>query len=372
MPPNQPPPAAERNQTDESLRVEREVADQALGDEQSGIDELADAVITRARLRADQVLAAARAKSDRRTGQGAPGAGLPSATDIASARADEDRVVRKERAAADNAVSGERAEQSSLLSLERKMTDDDLSRERHRADAALAVRDEFLGIVSHDLRNMLNSIMLSATLIEEGAGREPAAQLVQHAQRIRRGGARMNRLVGDLIDVASIQAGALAVTCERTDAALVVAEAIETFQVQATGNGVSLQAELIAPLTECAFDPARILQVLSNLLSNALKFSARGGKVVVRAERRGAELTMTVADTGAGIPADKLEIIFERFLQLKGNDRRGLGLGLYISKCIVQGHGGRIWAESHLGAGSKFFFTLPQPPIEAAPSARGN
>ena len=118
-------------------------------------------------------------------------------------------------------------------------------------------------------------------------------------------------------------------------------------------------AELVPPLELAAFDPARILQVLVNLLSNAIKFTPTDGKVVVRVERLGDEIRFAVSDTGEGIPTDKLEAVFERFLQVKPNDRRGVGLGLYISKCIVQGHGGRIWAESRMGHGSTFCFTIP-------------
>ncbi|HEX6275439.1 MAG TPA: ATP-binding protein, partial [Polyangiaceae bacterium] len=108
-----------------------------------------------------------------------------------------------------------------------------------------------------------------------------------------------------------------------------------------------------------SFDPARVLQVLVNLLSNAIKFTPPNGRVVVGVECIGEELRFKVSDTGEGIPLAKLEAIFERFVQVTEKDRRGVGLGLYISKCIVQGHGGRIWAESTLGTGSTFCFTLP-------------
>lgn len=361
---NPRPHDAEREQTDESLRVEREITDEALGEDQAGIDELADAVITRARVRADKVLAAARAKTDRRPGQGAPGTRL--AQVITKARALEDRVLRGERAEADETLSVERAAQTVLLAVEREETDKDLLRERKRSDDALAVRDEFLGIVSHDLRSMVNSIVLSASLIAEKAEGQHEEHILRQSERIRRAGARMDRLVGDLIDVASIEAGALAVTCENADAALVVAEAVETFQAQAAAHDVSLEVQVVGSLVDVAFDPARVLQVLSNLLSNAIKFSPRGGKVIVLAERTPEDLSICVADSGAGIPADKLEVIFDRFLRLDGRDKRGLGLGLYISRSIVQGHGGRIWAESKQGVGSKFYFTLPQPPAVAA------
>jgi signal transduction histidine kinase len=113
-----------------------------------------------------------------------------------------------------------------------------------------------------------------------------------------------------------------------------------------------------------AIDSARILQVLINLISNAIKFTPTHGKVVVCVERLGEDLYFAVRDTGVGVPSDKLGSIFERFAQVDRDDRRGVGLGLYISKCIVQGHAGRIWAESKVGEGSTFCFTVP---ISAAP-----
>ena len=99
--------------------------------------------------------------------------------------------------------------------------------------------------------------------------------------------------------------------------------------------------------------------MLGNLLSNAVKFTPRGGSVVVHVEDRGAEVLFAVSDTGPGIPGEQLEAVFERFVQLTKNDRRGVGLGLYISKCIVEGHAGRIWAEDGSDGGSTFSFTLP-------------
>lgn len=348
--------SSERQQTDESLRVEREKADQALGDELAATDETADAVIGRARARADAVLAAARAKTDRRSSH-APGAPFPQ---IQRERALEDRVLEQERAGADEILRVERAEHVALLALERDETDKDLLSERSRSDDALATRDEFLGIVSHDLRNLLNVIGLNAHLISEKVLQDNhTEQVCKYAQRIERAGARMDRLIGDLLDVSGIEAGALSVTPQDVDPSEVVAEAVNTFQAQAAAAGISLVAEIVPSSLRVAFDPARILQVLVNLVSNALKFTPANGKVVVHVERIGDQICFAVRDTGAGIPADKLEAVFGRFVQVTKNDRRGVGLGLYISRCIVQGHGGRIWAESKLGAGSAFHFTLP-------------
>jgi signal transduction histidine kinase len=170
----------------------------------------------------------------------------------------------------------------------------------------------------------------------------------------------MTRLVGDLIDLASIHAGSMAVIAELGDLTHVVTEAVETFQAQAARGGVSLTMTIPPSLPLVAFDAARILQVLVNLLSNALKFTPANGQVTVRVERTNSDVHVAVDDTGKGIPADKLEEIFDRFVQVTG-DRRGVGLGLYISKCIMLGHGGRVWAESSPGAGSSFHLALPIP-----------
>lgn len=345
----------ERQQTDDSLRLEREKADADLAERQAAVDEAADAIIEKARARADEVLAAARAKSDLQLG---PSNSRSSAV-LERARAREDQALRSERASADETLRVERAAVA-LPSAEREETDKDLSHERARSDGALTARDAFLGIVSHDLRNMLGGMIGFASLIAKGMSRDQyEEQIIAYAQRIQRTGARMNRLIGDLVDVASIEAGVLAVQREVAEPTLVVAEAVDSFQAQAAAKGISVTTELVPLLASVSFDPARILQVLVNLLSNAIKFTPSGGKVVVSVEQIRDELCFAVTDTGQGIPADKLEAVFERFLQVTENDRRGVGLGLYISKCIVQGHGGRIWAESTPGRGSTFHVALP-------------
>ena len=348
----------ERDQTDESLRVERERTDLAFTDDLAASDEAADEVIRRARARADDVLAAARAKTD----EGTTLANVRISANVARQRAHEDDVMESERADADDTVRAERAETAALLAQEREETDKDLLSERVRSDDALATRDAFLEVVSHDLRNMLTSIMAAATLISrdvQQVDHDHVAPVVAHTQRIQRSSARMNRLIGDLVDVASIEAGMLAVVPEIGDPAQVVAEAVAALRAQALVEGVALVAEDAPVRALAVFDPARILQVLTNLLGNAIKFTPRNGKVVVRLERAGDDVRVDVSDTGPGIPADQLEAIFGRFVQVAKNDRRGVGLGLYISKSIVQGHGGRIWAASRLGEGSTFSFTLP-------------
>jgi signal transduction histidine kinase len=351
------PPTPERELTDESLRVEREKADAAIGQYPTAVDDTADAVIETARARADAVVARARAKSDVQSAP--PASDAPPPSTVARERLLQDETLRRERADADETLRTERAEHAAGLAVERDETDHDLSQERARSDRAVATRDEFLGVVSHDLTNMLSAMVGFAALIVKAESRpDHGAEVIAHAQRVQRAGARMKRLIGDLVDVASIEVGRLAVTREVGDPVPVVTEAVEALHSQASASGVSLAAEIVPPLPPLAFDSARLFQVLLNLISNALKFTPNGGNVVVRVEHVGEYVRFSIHDSGVGIPAERLEAVFERFMQVH-DDRRGMGLGLYIAKCIVEGHDGKIWAESTVGEGSTFSFTLP-------------
>lgn len=347
-------PSPERAHTNESLRTEREKTDRALSDRHAA-EANADSVVETARQNADAVLAAARDKADERA------APRPS---ISGERAVADDLLRDERATADEILQRERDTEaqalSKLLPIERDKTDRFLLTERARADYAVSNRDDFLGIVSHDLRNLLSGIVMSATLLSDSAPATDAGKDTRlGAQRIHRYAARMNRLIGDLVDVASIDAGKLAVTPAQGDSSLLVVEAAETFQGAAAAKQISLETELLERPLEGKFDHDRMLQVFANLITNSIKFTSEGGKIWVRGVRAKNELHFSIRDTGSGIPGNMLEAVFERFWQLGKNDRRGLGLGLYISKCIVEAHGGRIWAESTHGEGSTFWFTLP-------------
>src|SRR4029078_12690703 len=164
-------------------------------------------------------------------------------------------------------------------------------------------RDDFMGIVSHDLLNLLNAMIGMSSLIEQEVAQENHVErVVSHARRVQRSGARMRRLVGDLVDVASIEAGVLAVTQPPGAPADVVTEAVETFQAQSSGSGIALTAEIAAGVPSFPFDAARILQVLCNLLSNALKFTPAHGSVMVRLEHVDDHVVWSVSDTGEGIP----------------------------------------------------------------------
>jgi signal transduction histidine kinase len=350
----------ERKQTDESLATERAKSDLAIVEKKAASDKKADVVIQHARDDADEVLTTARAKADEKLEH--PGSPTEAQEIVDEERADEDRVIEDERARADESLRRERAAEriSRLFPLERDKTDQFLLTERARSDIALSNRDDFLGMVSHDLRDLLNGIVVNAAFIADHASKDEQGKgSVQGAQRIQRSAARMNRLIGDLVDIASIDAGKLAIAATEGDAASVIVEAVETWAPAASNKGMVLEA-MPHDALPARFDNERIVQVLGNLITNAVKFSARGGRIVLAVEAREGEARFSVKDSGVGIPSDKLDVIFERFWQVGENDRRGLGLGLYISRCLVEAHGGKIWATSEVGAGSTFFFTVPR------------
>jgi signal transduction histidine kinase len=354
----------EREKTDESLRTERSKTDQALIESHDIIEKSADQVLRRARGKADAVLLTARDKADEHSAH-SPVAPSAHGT-VARERAVEDMALQAERASADEIVQNERAEAARILArllpLEREQTDRTLLTERARSDAALSNRDNFLGIVSHDLRDLLGGIAFSATLLSKRApDDQEGARIREETRRIERYVARMHGLIGDLLDVVSIDSGMLSVTPVSGDLTVLLAEALEMFQRMAAVKGISLQLEAVQSPLLADFDHDRLLQVLANLISNSIKFTPQGGRIWVSAKRAGDEVRCSVRDTGSGIPEDMLDSVFERFWQVGKNDRRGLGLGLYISKCIVDAHGGRISAKSKLDEGSTFCFILPAP-----------
>jgi signal transduction histidine kinase len=381
-PVKQKKPSTERTNTDASLRAERTQADAALVKRLAAVEEEADQVLQQARDTADAVLVVARDKADLEVTVAV--GGLEPRAALERARMLEDEVLREERSKADEILRRERDAEiralAKLLPLEREKTDTYLHYERVRADGNLSQRDDFLGIVAHDLRNLLGGIVMSAALLGDAAEEDEKGQKIRlGTERIKRSSARMNRLIGDLLDVVSLDAGRLAITPTPGDLVEVVTEALETFKATALAKRITLETEMVDPLV-AVFDHNRILQVLANLLTNAIKFTPEGGRITLRAERVGDELRCSVSDTGVGIAAGMLEVIFERFRQLAAGDRTlgpgpglglGLGLGLYISRSIITAHAGTIWAESTVGEGSRLSFTIPSPAVSLETTLRG-
>jgi len=357
--------SAQRDQTDKSLRVERDKADASVAKSRDAVEERADEVVRVARELADEVVQDARDAADHT--QPAVSPATEALVDRRRAQADE--LLENERSEEDSALHATRAERSrylvDFLAAERQATDDDLIRERDCADRLVSTRDEFLATVSHDIRSLLNGLGLNAELVLKQAPAGPDGDWMRrHAATTQRTVARMNRLVNDLLDVASIEAGKLSVFPEQVDLSKLLRDTLDAFEPIALAKGVTLDIEAAPVPPHAHLDGARILQVLANLVSNAIKFTPRGGRVSVRVRADKGSIEFAVTDTGMGVPETELSRIFERFRQVS-KDRRGLGLGLHISKSIVEVHGGTMWAESKVGSGSTFYFSLGVSAAEA-------
>jgi signal transduction histidine kinase len=360
-------PQLEREQTDESLRRERKGADFAVAETRKLSQRLADGIVERAREQADEVLDEAREKADAKLTTDGPEGRAPHAAAreaVRQERGEEDAALKQERASADDTLRWERKEQSrilaALLPFEREKTDRYLLSERELSDDAVARRDDFMGMISHELRNLLAGIAIHAqVLTNQASDSDEGRRTLAGVDRIQRCVARMNRLIEDLVDIASIDAGKLVVHPQPGDVAEMISEAITSFAHVAQQKGLSLEFANGGQMLSGVFDSERMLQVISNLIDNAMRFTPSGGAITIKAAHAGDDLCISVLDTGKGIDADMREAIFERFGQVDGNDHRGLGLGLYISRCIVEAQGGRIWAENNpAGTGSAFHLTV--------------
>jgi two-component system phosphate regulon sensor histidine kinase PhoR len=220
-------------------------------------------------------------------------------------------------------------------------------------------RKAFVANVSHELRTPLASVKASVETLEGGALEDPKASK-EFLERIRRNVDRMGRLVGDLLDLSRLESGEDSLNLESVDIYNAIGEATELHKGQAEDKGVELLVERGNPLPPALADESRIQQVVMNLVENAVKFTPRGGRVLVGARSVNGAVEVTVKDTGVGIAPEHLPHAFERFYKVdKSRSDTGTGLGLAIAKHIVQAHGGRIWVESSLGEGSTFGFTVP-------------
>jgi len=225
-----------------------------------------------------------------------------------------------------------------------------------------SMRRDFVSNISHELRTPLASLKALVETLRDGALDDPPA-----AQRfldsIETEVDALTQMVQELLELSRIESGRVPLRLSAVPAENLIVSAVDRLRPQAERAGVNLSTELDAPLPLVLADGARIGQVVSNLVHNAIKFTPAGGSITVRASAMGDMVEVTVADTGVGIPVEDLDRIFERFYKVDRARRGGgTGLGLAIAKHIVQNHGGRIWATSKEGAGSVFSFTLPTAP----------
>lgn len=229
-----------------------------------------------------------------------------------------------------------------------------------QAQQAVRVREQILAVVSHDLRDPLGTILLTTgDLAKRGVPEERRGGLPQAVGSIQRAADRMLRLVGDLLDFASIEAGRLAIERQPHDPGSMIEETLASLKSVAQEKRQRLTADVEPHLPKVYCDRDRILQVLSNLAGNATKATAEGGHITLRVEAREHELLFAVSDNGPGISEEDIKHLFERYWRSGEARYKGTGLGLAIARGIVSAHGGRIWAESELGRGATFLFTVP-------------
>jgi len=226
------------------------------------------------------------------------------------------------------------------------------------ARRATSARDEVLAVVSHDLRNPISAIAMCARILREAPPADEGER-EKMLTAITEATAWMQRLIRDLLDATAIEAGRLSVERQPVALASIVSTAVGMVSGEVSEHSITLMMDVPAELPAVSADAGRIVQVITNLLGNAVKFTPAGGTITVRGAATPAGIVVSVADTGIGIEADALPRIFERFWQARATPRRGSGLGLAIARGIVEAHGGRIWAESELGRGSVFSFSLP-------------
>jgi len=254
-----------------------------------------------------------------------------------------------ERLDAERTLSENGAQLRAALALEQSA--------RSEAERASRARDDVLAIVAHDLRNPIHTITLCAeALFGQTAENDPRRRSIGAIKRCAK---TAQRLIADLLDVARTEAGTLRVRREPVELQALITDTLEQFEVEVLARNIVIRSEIQPGIPVVIGDRERLMQVLANLLSNALKFTPEGGKITVQAMMAGDAVRISVEDAGSGIAEADLPHIFDRYWQASWQGSAGAGLGLAICKGIVEAHGGRIWATSTGGRGTTVSFTLP-------------
>ena len=235
------------------------------------------------------------------------------------------------------------------------------NRELREADR---YKDEFLAVVSHELRTPLSSVIGFGSMLAEGDAGPLNPEQESYLARLLKGANELNELVRDLLELSRIQAGKFTLSCAATEYESLLQAALVDVRPMAAEKGLRLE-ERVTVAGEVVLDGERIIEVIHHLVDNAVKFTPSGGQVTVTAREEGGMIVTEVRDTGPGIPREDLAKLFKRFQQVDMSNTRqagGLGMGLAISKAIVEAHGGRIGVMSEPGRGSRFWFSLPRRP----------
>ncbi len=225
---------------------------------------------------------------------------------------------------------------------------------------ALRARDDTMSVVSHDLRNPVNAVkMLAGAVLQRSHREKVPLEVIEQVKVIQSAAQQMDALIQDLLDMSRAEAGRFGVDVRAIEAGALLQDALRTLAPLAEDKNVSLVTDWTELLPEVRVDPERIIQVVSNVVGNAIKFTPVGGQIRISAAGRPEAVLVSVTDTGPGISAGHLPHIFDRYWQ-SSRRNRGAGLGLPIAKAIIEAHRGRIWAESIEGQGATFYFTLPR------------
>lgn len=360
-----------RDKTDESLEEERIKTDEYLEQNSKSVEEETDETIRLTRLATDKEVETQRAEVDiekeHRLNETDTARFVDAILTQERERTDEVHAVERENA--DRARIQENIQKQlnaeALLESERKETDRNLLDERAHTDLELITRDQFLTILSYDLKNSITAISLVAHVMRTGLSKDAvdAGNLLENLVIIEHAAMGMDRVISDLLDVEKMAHDKLQLKLEKVDLRVLVQLCVALFAPVVSSKSFSMTVHMPPEPIFSDLDHDRILQVLSNLIGNSLKFTPNGGTIVLSARRRETQVEISVTDNGPGITEQAQGQIFERFSQLKLNDRRGLGLGLFIAKWIVEAHKGRIWVTSAPGKGSTFSFTLPISPL---------
>ena len=241
------------------------------------------------------------------------------------------------------------------------------------ARAATEARQHTLAVVAHDLRNPLTAIRMDADMLAAVLRPQVGPFERETLERIVAITGRMDGLIQDLLEVSRMERGTLVLEALPRDPAALLADAAGSLRPLAAAHGLRLEVRAEDGLPPVRADGERVVQIVSNLVGNAVKFTPEGGAVTLACEPGEGEVRFSVTDTGPGIPPEQVPHIFGAFWQAKHADRRGLGLGLSIARGLVEAHGGRIWVESEPGRGASFVFTLPlagaaDPSLEHVPA----
>jgi len=238
---------------------------------------------------------------------------------------------------------------------------DELQRVYGELETASRHKSEFLANMSHELRTPLNAILGFSQVLEKRLFGELNEKQGEYVEDIRSSGDHLLSLINDVLDLSKVEAGQIELEVAPFSLREAVERGVAMVRERASKNGVALAAELEPEVRIVSGDERRIRQILFNLLSNAVKFTPAGGRIDVTAARVDGEIQLAVTDTGPGIAPEDLDRIFEEFQQTQvgAKHHEGTGLGLALSKRLVELHGGRIWVESEVGVGSRFVFTLP-------------